>query len=250
MDTYLARATGKVKNLTTVKGVEAHDRLLAIANSDAEWRSAAEGLGICKGQIILSQLEREYTGAMVAVLERKVRKSFKSNVPKMAILSKGISVRTRPPRVEVLCGDMTATGRNNFDRAEVSAEERLPTEMTGAGLCKALLGLRTLKFCEDYLEPSEMITAHGHLWDACVQHCVNSHEHKHGGTVARTTHIAEEAPNKRKFAAGGSVFDVISVAGEPFIFLKWQIAVAAAASTAPRGTLLALVGASELRRNT
>jgi hypothetical protein len=215
MDTYLARETNKVKGLTTAKGIEAYNRLLSITNSDAEWRSAAEaeaGLGSCKGQIILSQMEKGFTGAMATALERKVRKEFASDVPKMVIDTKTISPGAKPIRTSVCYGDMTATGRKFYDRAEISAAERLPTAMSEAESCKALLDLRTLKFCDDYLTQREMIAAKGHLENAYVQYCVNANVFKYGSTTPATPveTATAESPKKRKFA-GGSVFDALDV---------------------------------------
>ena len=101
MDTYLARETAVVKNGTTNKDLMAYKRLLSITCTEAEWRTAAEFeacLRTCKGQIVLSQMENGFTGAMAAAVERKLRRELDSESPKFVIDSKQVHCSSKPIR--------------------------------------------------------------------------------------------------------------------------------------------------------
>jgi hypothetical protein len=182
MEQYLATETAKVANLTTAAGVEAYERLLRRTPSNVQWQSAGEceaGLGSCKCQIVLSQTEKSYTGAMAIPVERHLRKVLSRDAPKLVIVSEKPNLSHVVERKAVKYGDMSQDGRTFFDRAEIAAEERFVNEMTDAELVKSMNDVRSVKFCDQYMTGDEIVRAKECTKAAYVEYCKKAHAHKH-----------------------------------------------------------------------
>ena len=204
MDMYLATETAKVKDLDTLAGMNAYDRLVSITPSDAEWQAAAEaeaGLRACKSQIVLSQTEKTYTGAMTVPVERRLRRILSSDSTHMVIVSEKTSLCNKPMRKAVEKENMSRWGRTFFDRAAEAAEERFVDTLTPHELTKTLLDLRCVKFGAQYLEDEEIASAFLCLKDAYVKWCANAHKFKYGVQPASAADPTESTSKPKTGAA-------------------------------------------------